>query len=220
MINEEDFKKIVAENLIKYRKINKLTQADLANKLFYSDKAISKWERGESIPDTYTLMVIADFYQIELKDLTEKSDIVPVPIKRSNNKKFTRLFVPLLSMGIAVFIAIIIFVLLSIIWPNSGFHNWLVFIYITPVIGIVATVFTSLWYQDILRGISVSAINWGIITSVFLTLTLYTNFKSLWLIFLLGVGLEVLIILWFLMAFLKKNPDFKFKKKEKNNEES
>ena len=105
MINEEEFKKIVADNLIKYRKINKLTQADLANRLNYSDKAISKWERGESIPDTYTLMIIAEFYQIELNDLTQKSDIVPAPIENSNNKKFTRLFVPLLSCGIAVFIA-------------------------------------------------------------------------------------------------------------------
>ncbi len=216
MINEEEFKKIVADNLIKYRKINKLTQADLANRLNYSDKAISKWERGESIPDTYTLMIIAEFYQIELNDLTQKSDIIPAPIEKSNNKKFTRLFVPLLSCGIAVFIAIIVFVLLTIIMPNSGFHNWLVFIYITPVVGIIATVFTALWYEDILRGISVSTINWGIITSVFLTLTIYTNFDSLWLIFLLGVGLEVLIILWFLMKFLKKHPDFKFKKKIKN----
>ena len=55
MINEEQFKALVAKNLANYRKINNLTQLDLAEKLSYSDKAISKWERGESLPDLYTL---------------------------------------------------------------------------------------------------------------------------------------------------------------------
>ena len=55
MLNENELKKIVTENLIYYRKINKLTQLQLAEKLNYSDKAISKWERGESLPDLYIL---------------------------------------------------------------------------------------------------------------------------------------------------------------------
>ena len=76
MINEEQFKAIVAKNLANYRKINNLTQLDLAEKLSYSDKAISKWERGESLPDLYTLQKIADLYGITINDLVyEKQEI-------------------------------------------------------------------------------------------------------------------------------------------------
>ena len=51
----EDIKDIVAVNLTNLRKANKITQLELAEKLNYSDKAISKWERGESLPDVVTL---------------------------------------------------------------------------------------------------------------------------------------------------------------------
>ena len=77
MMNEENFKKLVAKNLSFYRKANKLTQLELAEKLNYSDKAISKWERGESLPDLYTLNVIAEFFGITINDLCSltKNDI-------------------------------------------------------------------------------------------------------------------------------------------------
>ena len=87
MINEEQFKAIVAKNLANYRKINNLTQLDLAEKLSYSDKAISKWERGESLPDLYTLQRIADLYGITINDLAyEKQEIIkPKTIKKTNH---------------------------------------------------------------------------------------------------------------------------------------
>jgi transcriptional regulator with XRE-family HTH domain len=50
-----DVRQIIADNLIELRKVNKLTQLELAEKLNYSDKAISKWERGESLPDVEIL---------------------------------------------------------------------------------------------------------------------------------------------------------------------
>ena len=53
-------KEIVRENLVKLRKEHKLTQMELAEKIGYSDKAISKWERGESAPDVATLVQLAD----------------------------------------------------------------------------------------------------------------------------------------------------------------
>ncbi|MBQ9515630.1 MAG: helix-turn-helix transcriptional regulator, partial [Ruminococcus sp.] len=51
----DDFKKIVAENIIKLRTSLGMTQAQLGEELSYSDKSVSKWERGESIPDVYVL---------------------------------------------------------------------------------------------------------------------------------------------------------------------
>ena len=69
MVNEEKLKKTISKNLIRYRKMNNLTQMELAVALNYSDKAISKWERGESLPDIYVLSLIADFYNITVNDL-------------------------------------------------------------------------------------------------------------------------------------------------------
>ena len=65
MINEEQFKALVAKNLANYRKINNLTQLDLAEQLSYSDKAISRWEKGEVIPDVLTLNKLCEIFNPE-----------------------------------------------------------------------------------------------------------------------------------------------------------
>lgn len=62
------------ENLIHLRKQKGLTQKELAVKLNYSDKVISKWERGESLPDIVALNCLAEFYQVSLDELVSKSD--------------------------------------------------------------------------------------------------------------------------------------------------
>ena len=60
----EDIKQIIAKNIASLRTDSKLTQLELAEKLNYSDKAISKWERGESIPDVITLKAVADLFGV------------------------------------------------------------------------------------------------------------------------------------------------------------
>ena len=83
MIDEKELREIVTTNLINYRKANNYTQAVLAEKINYSDKAISKWERGESLPDLYTLALLADLYGITIGDLTTKHE---KPIKATKKK--------------------------------------------------------------------------------------------------------------------------------------
>ena len=60
----EELNKIIANNLVKSRKNAKLTQLELAEKLMYSDKNVSKWERGDSVPDVVILKQLADIYGI------------------------------------------------------------------------------------------------------------------------------------------------------------
>ena len=66
----------VAKNLVMYRKNKNLTQMELAEKINYSDKVISKWERGESLPGIEALKNLADFYEITVDDLISKRDII------------------------------------------------------------------------------------------------------------------------------------------------
>ena len=66
---QEEFNKLVGENLAKYRKFNNYTQIALAEKINYSDKAVSKWEKGECLPDVYVLKQLADLYGVTVNDL-------------------------------------------------------------------------------------------------------------------------------------------------------
>ena len=62
----ENIKQIVAKNIADLRRASGLTQMEFAEKLNYSDKAVSKWERGDSLPDVAVLKQIADLFQVTL----------------------------------------------------------------------------------------------------------------------------------------------------------
>ena len=67
-------REIIAQNLITLRKRNNLKQTDLAKKINYSDKAISRWENGEVLPDVETLETIAKVYGVSTSYLIEQHD--------------------------------------------------------------------------------------------------------------------------------------------------
>ena len=67
-----DIKAIIAKNITDLRLAKGLTQLELAEQLHYSDKAVSKWERGESVPEISTLMAIADLFGVTLDHLVNE----------------------------------------------------------------------------------------------------------------------------------------------------
>ena len=82
----EDMKRIIAQNIASLRKRNGMTQLDLAEKLNYSDKAVSKWERGDSIPDIMVLKTMADLFGVTVdylitdeheETVTEQEELPP-----------------------------------------------------------------------------------------------------------------------------------------------
>lgn len=203
MKNEEQLKQNIAKNLIYYRKANNLTQLQLAEKLSYSDKAISKWERGESIPDIYTLSLIADLYKIKVDDLLKE--------KRSK-KQFiykNKLIITLMSVGLVWLVASIAFVLLNIINASLSlnlFNTWMVWIYATLPSFIIALIFGKIWGARWHRFIFVS----GIVFSASLIIYLHLLLASIplsWLVWLVCASLEVLVVLWYLLNKNKKESD-------------
>jgi transcriptional regulator with XRE-family HTH domain len=76
-MNDEKLKIQIGANIALYRKNAGLTQAGLAAKLNYSDKAVSKWERGESVPDVITLMILAELFEITVNDLLSDPNALP-----------------------------------------------------------------------------------------------------------------------------------------------
>ena len=82
-------KKTIGKFIAVLRKANGLTQAELAEKINYSDKSVSKWESGNGIPDVYTLMQIAELFGVTLNDLVtaEGKEISPVqPLNGKSNR--------------------------------------------------------------------------------------------------------------------------------------
>ena len=76
-MDEEQVKARIGTNIAFYRKQAGLTQASLAEKLNYSDKAVSKWERGDSVPDVLTLMQIAQLFQVRVDALLGDVNALP-----------------------------------------------------------------------------------------------------------------------------------------------
>ncbi len=186
----ETLENIIAENILKHRKLSKLTQAELGEKLNFSDKSVSKWEKGESLPDIVTLKKMCDIFNITLNDLTSKTS--PKQIMRKSSK---HLLITLLSAGLVWLVATTVFVFLLLFTPNTP-KIWLCFIYAVPVTAIVMLVFSCLWAKNIWQFLASTLLIWTSLISLCLTI------NNIWYILLIGVPLEILLMLLF---FLKKS---------------
>lgn len=182
MYNEEKLREIVSQNLTYYRKSNKLTQIQLAEKLNYSDKAISKWERGESLPDLYILANIAEMYGITLNDLINEKKV-----PTHSSKKSIHLLISIISILLVWLVATFCFIILQMLnIPKS----WLSFIFAIPCSFVVAIVFSSIWGNNLHLFLSVSGITW----TIPLCLVLSINNNLMWLTFILSIPVQVLAI--------------------------
>lgn len=191
VINVDDFKRIVAENIIKVRTSLGLTQAQLGEALSYSDKSVSKWERGESVPDVYVLKRIADLGGVTVDYLITKHEHGEAETKKPapKERRYSRRFISLTVLAGIWTLAVTIFVILWI----CGIVNWLVFIYALPVSLITMLVLNSVWGTREVNLYLISGLVWGVIASIYLT-ALDQNW---WQIFLLGVPAQIIIILAF-----------------------
>ena len=67
-------KEIVSKNIINLRIKSKMTQLELGTALSYSDKAVSKWERGEAVPDAYVLVKLSALFNVSVDYLLKEHD--------------------------------------------------------------------------------------------------------------------------------------------------
>ena len=196
-INE--LKSVIAKNLIKYRKENGLTQQELAEKLNYSDKSISKWERGEGVPDIYILKQIAELYNVTVNDIIgmEKIENNATPTINKNHVLIT-----LMSIGLVWLVATIIFAILKIIFPNTLTISYC-YIYAIPVSFIVLYIFNRIWFKiKLINFTSVTLIFWTTLFSFYWTIKDF--FDNFGVLFFIGIPFQIIVIFWYLMD-RKKN---------------
>ena len=198
----EEQKQIIAENIAALRQARAMTQLELAEQLNYSDKAVSKWERAESIPDVFVLISIAKLFGVTLDTLVTKQDREKILKEAEAEQKPGHRKSPIVGMAILLvwLIAVAAFsVLLSV--EGTGFPAWLVFVYALPVSAIVWLVLNSVWFDCRMNYFIVSLLLWSALASLFLTLLWYGY--PLWQTFLPGIPGQAIICLW---SRVKKSP--------------
>lgn len=189
-----DLKAIISKNITELRKENKLTQLELAEKLNYSDKSVSKWERGESIPDVIVLKDLSDLFGVSVDYMLKPHKEIGLAAKLSISlKKRNRTTITAMCVLLVWLVATITFVVLDITLDDISF-NWLTFIYAIPVSFIVWLIMNCVWFNLRNNFLIISLLMWSILTTCFVTLICFGI--NIWEIFLLGIPGQIIIWLW------------------------
>lgn len=191
---KDDIKTTVANNLIALRKSKGLTQADVANSLNYSDKSVSKWEHADSLPDISILSALADMYGVTLDYLTHEDaeERLSYMNEKEKPERERQLTIEVLTVTIVFLCATILFVygycFASV--PTQDF--WIAYLWAIPISALFLWNYNRKWHKNKLQStILLSILLWSLLLCIYLQ---FGNYK-LWLIFILGVPMEIIIVL-------------------------
>ncbi len=198
----KDTKSVVAKNLVTLRKSKGITQAELAEKFSYSDKAVSRWEHGDTLPDINVLCELCEFYGITMNDLVSEECRVE-EINQEHKKKLTvyRAFLAAFAGSITWLFAAIWFAYSQVAY---GKGYWLAFVWVMPVCCIVINYLCRNIFGWIPRFVLTSVIVWTTILSMYLHILVNFN-ANLWMIFLVGIPMQALAFLWQKMRKYKQS---------------
>lgn len=187
-----DVKTVVAENLTQLRKTHGLTQAQLAEKFNYSDKAICRWEKGDTLPDINILCALAEFYGVTMNDLVDP-DFEP-DVKEEDEKTVFkyRLLISAMLLAAVWLLTVVIFI------TTTAFKEpyWIIFVWAIPAsCFFVMRIWRGNKMHTVLKIIVHSLFVWTAITAVFLHLLIVNGVNS-WMLYLIGIPLELIIVFW------------------------
>ncbi len=196
-------KQTIAKNLVQLRTQAKLTQAQLAEKLNYSDKAVSKWERGEAIPDLRVLIQLARLYDITVDDIINTGSVENIVKPRMNLGK-KRLLITLLSAGLVWFIATVIFTVFYFVEITAD-YAFLTFVVAPFVCAVVLMVFSAIWGNRITNVFASSLIIWTLAAMLHIFVITFKPFDKIEFLYVVAAVFEILVILWFIFRrFIKR----------------
>ena len=165
---------------------------------------MSKWERGESAPDVLTLNQLANQFGVTVNDLLSDPNELPSDIgkveqvmgravEKHLKRKANKNIILMLSSILVWFVALFLFVVLSTFDVPK---TWIAFIYAIPANAIVALSLRSAWHDFRWNLGLISAIVWGSLLSIHVTLLVFWNI-NMWKVYLLGILGQAAIFLWF-----------------------
>ncbi len=195
-----DIKSVVAKNISDLRQAKGMTQLELGEKLNYSDKAVSKWEHAESLPDISVLVEISDMFGVSLDSLVKDEHIAQNEVITRHTKKNQRIIITAVSVLAVWFIAVASFVFLCTCLKPIRF-KWLTFIYAVPISSIVWLVFNSIWFNRRLNYVIISLMQWSLLTALYLSFLAFEH--NVWMLYIVGIPGQVIILL---LSLMKKTP--------------
>lgn len=200
-MDAEKLKAQIGTNIAELRKQNGMTQAELAERLNYSDKAVSKWERGESQPDVVTLAQLAELFQVSVDTLLgmDNGQEPAKPKKPRRNGIYHGVL--RLSSLLVWFVALLVYVVLS----SAGVpKSWVAFVYAVPVNAIVLLVLRSAWRDYRWNALLISLIVWGTLAGLYVTLLVFAHI-NVWKLIFLGLIGQAAVCMWFRMLRSKQD---------------
>ena len=208
-VRGDNLKSIIAANISDLRRRHNMTQLELAERLNYTDKAISKWERGESIPDVLVLKQIADLFGVTVDYLlqeehpasAETAEQEQVLTKKRQSIR-ARGFVTGMSILLVWLVATVLFMICDMAGAEVIPH-WIFFIYAIPASMILWLVLNSIWFNRRRNYLIISLLMWSVLMSVFVTIWQVASYNA-GLIFMLGIPGQAIVVMW---SRLKQNGD-------------
>ncbi len=181
-------RQIVAANIVSLRTANHMTQLELGEKLNYSDKAISRWERGEAVPDAGVLLQLSQLFGVTvdylLHEHVDGGEPQKVPPRHIDHR--TVALISFIGVWTAALFVFIVFYLL-------GQIQWLAFVYALPISLTVLLVMNSVWGKRKTNLYIISALNWSLLATIYLTVWQ----RNWWILFLLGIPAQIITCLSF-----------------------
>ena len=185
-----DLKQIVAKNISTLRVKAHLTQVELGEKLSYSDKAVSRWERGEAVPDAYVLLTLSEIFGVTvdyiLKEHAPEEEMPVAEVVDEPHGTVNKHLITLISFLSVWAVALTVFVITAIL--KNAF--WLSFIYAIPISSIILLVLNSVWGNKKWNILFISAIVWGVLLAIHLS---FLPIINLWMLYLVGIPAQVII---------------------------
>lgn len=197
----KDVKNIVAMNLTKLRKNKGLTQLELAEQFNYSDKAVSRWEHGDTLPDINVLCELCDFYGITMNDLvSEECKIEEIDTAQEKNIKIYRIWLGILTASVSWLLATVWFAYSQVAY-SQGY--WISFVWAIPLSCLGMLYVCRGVFGWIPKFVFASICIWSTVASMYLHIIVGYG-ANLWMIFLIAIPLQVIVFMWQKMKKYKK----------------
>ena len=199
-----ELKLISASNIIKLRTEAGLTQAELGEKLNYSDKTISKWERGEAIPDAYVLTQMAEIFGVTVDYLLSSHDAWESPEQQAARQEeagySVNMIIAISVLGVWT-MALTIFVMLWLF----DIILWETFVVALPVSILTYMVLICVFRRRRHLQFVIAAF----VLSLFILLYFTMPMQKPWQLFLIAIPAEIIV---FLSCNIRRRPRKKPKK--------
>ncbi len=187
---EQQLEQTVAANLTELRRARGWTQAELAEKINYSDKSVSKWERGDGLPDLKVMTQLAALYGVSLDMLVRTNTTEEIQKSQKPKGRLTlRIITELLAVSIVFLIATVLYVLF---YPTGVPRLWVLFIWAAPLSLALVAWFNIRWHYRVCAIVFASLLLWSFLTALYFQLFQY----NIWMLFIVGVPAQAAVILF------------------------